>query len=251
MKAYFQKARKEYTCEKCHKTINKGDDYFRIEGMYMRTRFRCKDCKPERSELTTSDYLSWLWDLQDHLESQYDFSDPDIAEQIANDLNEKADELQEQLDNMPEQFQETSDSAMTLQTRIESLQNAANDIECCEYPDEESEDFQEDDDEPTFILEASNDSEFFKSLFVKEEQYTVEEVDETMRAAGYTRATEDDGEEVETDDYETEFDLTYVKGDEKVLVHFEVRAHFSQEAYEEAIEDFKEEIAESIGGIEE
>lgn len=249
MKAYFQTARKEYTCEKCHKTIGKGQKYFRIEGMYMKPRFRCTDCKPERSELTTSDYLAWLWDLQDHLEERYDFSDPDIAEQIAGDLNDKADELQNQLDNMPEQFQETSDSAMTLQNRIESLQSAASDIECCEYPDEEDDNFQDDDDEPTFMLEEDSNDEFFKSLFVKDEQYSLEEVDQIFGAIGYKHDEEE--EDKENDDYESEFDLIYTNGDSKVLVHFETRTHFSEDLYENAVEDFKEQVAEAIGGIEE
>lgn len=249
MKAYFQTARKEYTCEKCHKVIAKGEQYFRIEGMYMKPRFRCKDCKPERSELTTSDYLSWLWDLQDHLAEQYDFSDPDVAEQIAGDLNDKADELQSQLDNMPEQFQETSDSAMTLQSRIESLQSAASDVECCEYPDEEDDDFQDDDDEPTFELEEGNNSEFLASLFVKDERYTVDEVDEILGAAGYKH--DEDAEDEENDDYNSEFDLVYVKDEEKILIHFETRTHFSQDLYDNAVEDFTEQVAEAIGGIEE
>lgn len=135
-KAYKQKARKEYTCSKCGRTINKGEEYYKIEAMYSKTKYRCLDCKPERSELTESEYYKWLWDLQDHLEERYDLSTEEGKNELYNELENVRDELQDKLDNMPEQLQYAPTGEM-LQERIDAIDDAMNELDNADYPDRE------------------------------------------------------------------------------------------------------------------
>ena len=132
-KATSQKANKEYKCLKCGATINKGETYYKIVARFSRPKIRCLHCKPQRSELTTSDYLSWLWDLQDNLSSRYDLKDEVAKDDLYSELENMQSDLQDRFDNIPEQFQE-GDAAQTLQDRIDSLDNAISEIDCLEFP---------------------------------------------------------------------------------------------------------------------
>lgn len=135
-KAHKQKAKKEYVCTKCGKTINKGEEYYKIEAMYSRTKYRCSNCKPERSELTSSEYYRWLWDLQDHLEDRYDLETEEVKDELYSELEDVRDELQDKLDNMPEQLQYAPTGEM-LQERIYAIDDAMNELDNLEYPDRE------------------------------------------------------------------------------------------------------------------
>ena len=135
-KMYMQKARKEYTCSKCGAKINVGEQYYKIEAMYSRTKYRCCKCKPQRSELTSSEYLSWLYDLQDNLAERYDLRSEDVKDELYSEIESQRDELQDRLDNMPEQLQYAPTGEM-LQERIDSLENALDELDGLEYPDEE------------------------------------------------------------------------------------------------------------------
>lgn len=140
-KSYYQKARKEYKCSKCGKVINPGDHYYKIEEMYRATRYRCEHCKPERSELTGSEYYSWLWDLQDHLEERYDLRSEECKDELYSELENVRDELQDKWDNIPESLQYSPNAEM-IQERIDSLDDAMNELDNLEYPekDEDAED---------------------------------------------------------------------------------------------------------------
>lgn len=140
-KAYYQKARKEYQCGKCGNKIHPGEYYYKLEALYQRTRYRCENCKPERSELTESEYYSWLWDLQDHLEERYDLRSEECKDELYSELENMRDELQDKWDNIPESLQYSPNAEM-IQERIDSLDDAMNELDNLEYPekDEESED---------------------------------------------------------------------------------------------------------------
>lgn len=242
----IQKSRKEYTCSKCGKLIQKGSPYYRITGMYMPTKCRCATCKPERSELTTSDYLSWLYNLQDHLDDLYDFEDDGVLENLSSELSDQMDELQGRLDEMPEAFQDTSDAGIQLSERIESLEDAMNEIDGMEYPDKDSEDFQTEDDEATFVFGeelAAKLAEVITSYPTTEDHYTADDVSEFMVAAGYSVHDE------ETDYTSDEFDVEFKNGDDKVVCHFEVRTHYDEDAFQSAIEDLRDEVREVIDNI--
>lgn len=128
-----QKARKEYECCKCKKMILKGDIYQKIVERYREPKTVCQNCVVPRSELTGSEYLSWLFDLQDNFEIE---SFDDIESLIEN-IEEQKDELEEKLSNIPEQFQD-GEAATILQDRIDCLYDAI-----CELEQIDLEDFDE------------------------------------------------------------------------------------------------------------
>lgn len=131
-----QKARKEYCCNKCQQTIKVGDMYHKIIAQFQAPRYRCLNCKPERSELTTSDYLSWLYDLQDHVGERYDLRTEEGKDELYSELEIQRDELQSRLDNMPEQLQYAPTGEM-LQERIDSIESALSDLDNLDFPDKE------------------------------------------------------------------------------------------------------------------
>ena len=137
-KLSHQKARKEYVCEKCKKEINKGENYYKILEQFRPVRIRCANCRPERSELTNSEYYSWLYDLQDHLEERYDLRTEEGKNDLYTELEQQRDVLQEKLDNIPEQLQYAS-AGETLQERIDGIDSAMSEMDCLDYPEEDDE----------------------------------------------------------------------------------------------------------------
>ena len=86
---------------------------------------------PKRSQLTRSEFLSNLYDLQDGLANRFtdlDTIEDDIQELI-DELNDMQDQCQDSLDNMPEHLQETSEAGQTLQERIDNIDYWVNDLE--------------------------------------------------------------------------------------------------------------------------
>lgn len=133
-KVLEQRARKEYICSKCKRTIAIGEQYKKIVAMYSKPKIVCCDCKIARSELTTSEYYSWLYDFQDDIsiESLED------AEQALEEIQMQQEELQEKLDNIPEQLQD-AEAGCILQERIDGLEEACSELEALisELEDEE------------------------------------------------------------------------------------------------------------------
>lgn len=86
---------------------------------------------PRRSQLTRSNFLSQMYDLEDGL--SWEATSPEDLESTRDDIVQQLeslkDECQESLDNMPEHLQESSDSGQTLQQRIEGLENAISEYE--------------------------------------------------------------------------------------------------------------------------
>lgn len=78
-----------------------------------------------RSQLTTSEYLSALYDWEDDLAS---FSDMDDAQDMADRIRTLGEEQQEKFDNMPEGLQQ-GDSGQTLEARAAACEAAAEAIE--------------------------------------------------------------------------------------------------------------------------
>lgn len=119
-----KKARKDYPSQ----GIKKGDQYYWWKFNFSKVIHKSKT-RPQRSQLTRSDFLSSLYDLQDNwnweaneeLESQRD----DLVSQIT----ELKEQCEESLQNMPEHLQESSDSGQTLQERIEALDQWISDLE--------------------------------------------------------------------------------------------------------------------------
>jgi chromosome segregation ATPase len=82
---------------------------------------------PKRSQLTRSNFLSQLYDLQDELPdivNGYAADDLESAvDELVNRIEEMRDECQESLDNMPEQLQDSSDAGMMLTERIDAMES--------------------------------------------------------------------------------------------------------------------------------
>lgn len=125
-----QRARKEYVCSKCQKNISPGETYKKITEMYSKPRFVCNDCEVSRSELTSSQYLAWLYDLQD----TFEINNSSDVESLSEELENQMYELQERLDNIPESLQD-GDAGSLLQERIDELESAMFELERIDFDD--------------------------------------------------------------------------------------------------------------------
>jgi gas vesicle protein len=103
--------------------IKKGDSYY-----WWKFRFGGKQCSktyPKRWQLTQSDFLSELYQIEDEI-SEYTCESVDELKEFLEEkiqrIEEMRDECQEKIDNMPEQLQ-TSGSGETLQERIDNLES--------------------------------------------------------------------------------------------------------------------------------
>lgn len=122
-RATVQVARKDYP----EQGIVKGDTYYRWQFNFSKVVHRSKT-RPSRSQLTQSSFLSQLYDLEDNL--LLDRDDLEGSVQIlVSEIEQLRDECQDSLDNMPEHLQETSDSGITLQERIDALEDWISQLE--------------------------------------------------------------------------------------------------------------------------
>lgn len=128
-----QKARKEYKCFKCNRKILKGEVYQKIIQIYRKPIFVCCDCVVPRSELTSSEYLSWLYDLQDN----FQLESPEDVESLIENIEDQKYELEDRFSNIPDQLQEFV-AGEILQERIDVLDDAIRSLEQIEF--EESDD---------------------------------------------------------------------------------------------------------------
>jgi len=132
---HVKKARKDYP----EYGIKKGDSYyhwkFRYGGLH-----RSKT-PPKASQLTQSEFLSRLYDVQDRIGDLSPDSAEDLeteVESIKEELQEMADECQEKRDNMPEGLQD-GDVGQLLENRAEALESAIGDFDGIDFSiDEDS-----------------------------------------------------------------------------------------------------------------
>lgn len=98
--------------------------------------------KPRRSQLTQSNYLSQLYDLQDRID-EISASDPEelqsLVEELKDDIQSLLDETQESFDNIPENLQ-SAPTAELLQERIDALENAVSELDGLDLDYEEPDD---------------------------------------------------------------------------------------------------------------
>lgn len=133
-----QKAAKDYPTQ----GIKKGDTYywwkFRFGGKHKSKTY------PKRSQLTQSAFLQSLYALQDDF--VFDTEDPGSSrDELVSEIENLRDECQSSLENMPEHLQESSDSGVMLQERIEALEGWISELEQvdCDIDDELSEEDRE------------------------------------------------------------------------------------------------------------
>lgn len=112
--------------------VKKGQKY------YTWTMYGCRPSiqltAPTRQQLTGSDFLCQVYDLEDRLTSLRDGGYEDVedlqdaVDEIVSEIRSLADEQDEKRNNMPEQLQD-SGSGETLQNRYDSLNEWADNIE--------------------------------------------------------------------------------------------------------------------------
>jgi hypothetical protein len=124
----YQKARKDYPAA----GIKKGDMYYyaRIKTGPRSSR-EIRQLKPIRqSQLTTSDFMSQFYGLQERL-SDYDGGIADLSgflEELAADARNLAEEEQAKYDNMPEPFQQ-GDTGQLIEERAQAMEAWADSLE--------------------------------------------------------------------------------------------------------------------------
>ena len=121
--------------------IKKGEEYyhwkFRYGGLH-----RSKT-PPKPSQLTQSEFLSSLYDIQDRLENISADTVEDIqteVESIAEELNQMAEECREKHDNMPDGLQEGEVGQM-LDERADACESAAGELESVDFEIEDDQTF--------------------------------------------------------------------------------------------------------------
>lgn len=128
------KARKQYKCEKCGRIINIGDEYNNWGGRFLGgIHHYCKYCKPKLSQLTSSEYLKSIYEIQEKVESYV--IGRDTAEEyyqfvleIIDELNEIKENLEEKMDNIPENLQ-FSETYSLLEERLSCVESVIEQLE--------------------------------------------------------------------------------------------------------------------------
>jgi hypothetical protein len=98
--------------------IEKGDTYYWWQFMHQEGK-RSKTY-PSSRQLTQSAFMLELYDIEDAIAGMVD---PDALDDVLERIEVLRDECQGSLDNMPEALQETSESGMLLQDRIDGLES--------------------------------------------------------------------------------------------------------------------------------
>jgi hypothetical protein len=126
---FVKAARKDYP----NAGIKKGESYywwsFRFGGKHM------SKVPPKPSQLTQSDFLSHLYDIQERIEA-LDADDISALQstvgEIADELRALGDECNDKRDNMPEGLQD-GDVGQLLEARAEMCEQAASDLEDVDF----------------------------------------------------------------------------------------------------------------------
>ena len=194
------KSRKEWKCGKCGKVIAVGDPYLYAEPAFRPRIVRCTDCGLKPYETSSSEYIQTIGALQDNWIRDYGTGD-DAVEGIKDALQELMDTAQDSFDNMPEQLQD-SDSGMTLQERIDSLESAIDDLDNIDIDEIIDEVIN---DTPAVTVSVADLKDYYKDDLSCLETY-IDMPDEDEEK-------EDDEEEVD-DDKEVDLDLSSLPNNE-------------------------------------
>lgn len=141
---FVKKARKD------NSAVKKGESYYwwahMVGGRGGPKHYSAE--KPTRSQLTQSAFKSTLYAIQDGANAQTPDCEEleDARDGLKDELDGLKDETEGSLENMPDGLKE-GDSGQTLQTRIDSLESAIDEldgVDCSFEPDETSEDSEDD-----------------------------------------------------------------------------------------------------------
>ena len=149
MKVHFvKKARKDYP----EAGIKKGESYYWWKPRY--GGIKRSKTYPSRQELTQSEFLCRVYDIEDELSSieidiegknkeEIEQEIRDTLESIISEIEELRDECEDKLYNMPEQLQDTSEAGILLQERIDALEDWISELEAIDISIEDNDDIQE------------------------------------------------------------------------------------------------------------
>ena len=157
-----QKARKEYVCSNssCKTVIKVGDEYYRFSmSRFQPLRILCLACKPSRSQMTGSDFLSTIYDIEDSMAglSVENMEEAQgLIDELVGQLEELRDETESRRDNMPESLQDAPTGEM-LQGRYDSVEEMLGELEDIETDIDEELSEDEKEDRKEEILQAIQD----------------------------------------------------------------------------------------------
>ena len=122
-KVHHRKARKDYP----DAGIKKGDMYYTASVKTgPRSSKTIRQLEPiKRWQLTTSSFLSALWQWEDRIEK---FDDQSDLEDLISEIRELGEEQYQNYENMPEGLQQ-GDTGMMLEERSSACEEAANELE--------------------------------------------------------------------------------------------------------------------------
>lgn len=127
------KARKEYVCSKCGSAIKVGDMYYKGTPYHRSPVLRCTKCGLQSYELSSSEYVQQLGDLQCNWQKTYGLYDG-VWNDVQSELENIKDGCEERFDNIPEQLQD-AEAGSILQERIEQLEDAINELDTIDFDD--------------------------------------------------------------------------------------------------------------------
>ena len=122
-----EKSRKEHTCSKCRKVIEKGMPYLKGVINFSPDIVRCSSCGLEQWEVTTSEYQKEVGEIAYRWRENYAVDECTI-DNIRDDLENVRDNEQDKLDNLPENLQ-SSPNADLIQERIDNLESTIDELD--------------------------------------------------------------------------------------------------------------------------
>jgi hypothetical protein len=134
---HVAKAQKDQgTCSGCGAEIKAGDPYKWIKFRFGGRKVRCGTCKFKDSDLTQSEFLSQVYDLNDRITGLSDLDNLDDLQAEVEDLVEGyealADECYEKKENMPEGLQE-GEVGQLLEERSDGCREVADNLQGIDF----------------------------------------------------------------------------------------------------------------------
>lgn len=133
---HVKKAMKDQGSCSCGKEIKKGDSYKWIKFRFGGRRVRCESCQFKSSDLTQSEFLGQVYDLNDRIGNlTSDMSLEDIQSEVENiieEFNNLADECDDKRSNMPDSLQDSEVGCM-LESRGDSCRDVASNLEGIDF----------------------------------------------------------------------------------------------------------------------
>jgi hypothetical protein len=217
------------TCAGCGVEIKAGDPYKWIKFRFGGRKVRCETCKFKDSDLTQSEFLSQVYDLNDRITGLSDLDNLDDlqaeVEDIASEYETLADECAEKKENMPEGLQD-GEVGQLLEERSDGCREVSDNLQGIDF------DFSEEIAREEALEQLDTDDVHLKDL--------TEEVVKRLREEA-REAVEGHPDSVNEEAFYTELSESYVEEgldpdefEEKVT---EIMDEKRQEKFQEALDE--------------